>query len=366
MSRSLSELAYMVGEGLLQDHFDKANWSIGKQPTILRVPDGKGGTVLKIKAVPIHVDMNVIYDDTQLQQAKTIRFKDVFDKWKRVSIRSGNPHALPEEETAWTYDPATDKVTCTINSVTSVGFISDGVFDDFTFEVEVQSTNGDDDTMGIVVAYVEEGGVSHSLFLGRTASNTGPVATNPNKPFSVMYDGKTGNTVQSYVVGGVVGNLKFPNGNAIPDTGIITNGGNGGWNLYGPVKIKVVRKASSLTCYTTNLGSTEYEAINSFTIDLTKDARLARFMKPCAIGYFSQSQAATSWRAIQQPGLSLPIYDARDGSVWRYSNGAWTRAASLENLDIVFPGQMVRSDLTGKFFYVNEDMSLSILGEYSK
>lgn len=363
MGRRLSELAYMIGEGLLQEHFDKANWSVGKQPTILRVPDGKGGTVLKVKAIPIHVDMNVIYDDTQLQQAKTIRFKDVFDTWKRVSIKSGNPHSTPEEENAWTYDAVTDKVTCTVNSASIVGFISADQYDDFTFEVEFISTNGDDDSMGLMLAYVEEGAIAHSLMVYRAASTVVPTGQNPAMPFAAAYEGPA---AQKYVIGGVVGNLQFPNGTPIPPEGITSNGGFGGWNVHGAVKIKVVRKGTSLTCYTTNKGSEVYEAINSFTIDLTKDSRLARFTKPCAFGYIAYSQPATTYRAIQQPGLGLPIYDARDGSVWRYSNGTWLNSPSLDNLDIIFPGQMVRSDLTGKFFYVNEDMSLSIIGEYSK
>lgn len=362
MGRKLSELSNYISRGLLDQHFDRANWSVGKQPTILRVPDGKGGTELKIKAVSIHADVSVISNDTELLQAKTIRFKDVFDKWKRVSIKSGNPHAAPAEEDAWTYDAASDSVTCTINSGSIVGFIGDRTYDDFTFELELNSTNGDDDSMGIIVAYVEEGAVAHSLMLYRTASTVVPVAQNPAFAFGLAYEGPV---AQKYVVGGVVGNLVFPNGNPIPDAGITTNGGMGGWNVHGPVKIKVVRKANSLTCYTTNKGSDVYDPINSFTVDLTKDARLARFTKPCAIGYLAYSQPATTYRAIQQPGLGLPIYDSRDGSVWQYINGVWSKSPGLADLGLLYPGQMVRSEITSKLFYVNEDLSLSVIGDFS-
>ena len=362
MGKLLSELNNGITKGLLEQHFDFANWSVGKQPTILRVPNGKGGTELKIKAIPIHADMSIINTDTELLQAKTIRFKDVFDKWKRVSIKSGNPHAVPAEEDAWTYDAASDSVTCTINSASTVGFISDGTYDDFTFELELNSVNGDDDSMGIIVAYVEEGSISHSLLLYRSASTVVPFGQNPAFPFGLAYEGPT---AQKYVVGGVVGNLVFPNGTAIPAAGITTNGGMGGWNIHGPVKIKVVRKANSLTCYTTNKGSDVYDPANSFTVDLTEDARLARFTKPCAIGYMAYSQPSTTYRAIQQPGLGLPIYDSRDGSVWQYVNGAWSKSPSLVDMGLLYPGQMVRSEITSKLFYVNEDLSLSVIGDFA-
>lgn len=362
MGKLLSELNNGITKGLLEQHFDFANWSVGKQPTILRVPNGKGGTELKIKAISIHADMSIVSNDTELLQAKTIRFKDVFDKWKRVSIKNGNPHAVPAEEDAWTYDAASDSVTCTINSASTVGFISDGTYDDFTFELELNSVHGDDDSMGIIVAYVEEGSISHSLMLYRSASTVVPVGQNPAFPFGLAYEGPT---AQKYVVGGVVGNLVFPNGTAIPAAGITTNGLNGGWDLLGPIRLKVVRTPTSITCYSANKGSTTYDAANSFTVNLNSDPRLAKFMEPCSIGYIAYSQPEATFKAIQQPGLKLPIIDQRDNSLWLWSGTAWVKNTMTAANRPYKPGQIVRSAVNGKSFVANNGNALIQMGKFT-
>lgn len=284
-----------------------------------------------------------------------------------------------DELTSWQYDEANDRVVSTINSYTVVGFISPGKFDNYTFEVEISSANADDDGIGLCVGYKEINGKAYALLLmrmgGSNANVDGSFPATPTPPLSLVYQATIGpgyaqpgpyvNDPEGYRVKGVVGNLVYPDGTAIPATGIPDNGAHGGWNMLGPIRLKVVRTPTSITCYSTNKGSTSYVAANSFTVDLTSDPRLTKFQEPCSIGYVAYSQAESTYKPIQQPGLKLPIVDQRDNSLWTWNGTTWVKSTLTAANRPYKPGQIVRSAVNGKSFVANNGNTLIQMGKFT-
>lgn len=372
--------------------FDRGNWGVGHHITPQPVTVN-GVTDFKLVSQPGLVNVSVVNDDASLAEAKATSFKTIFDTWKRIALIGNNPSMPPyqdtqvganqgsmiDELTSWQYDAANDRAISTINSTTVVGFISPGKYDNYTFEVELSSSSGDDDGIGLCVGYKEINGKAYALMLfragGSNAIPEGSYQVGPVKPLTLIYQAKIGplypqpgpyvNDPESYSVAGVTGKLVFPDGIPIPAAGITTNGLNGGWDLLGPIRLKVVRTPTSITCYSANKGSTTYDAANSFTVNLNSDPRLAKFMEPCSIGYIAYSQPEATFKAIQQPGLKLPIIDQRDNSLWLWSGTAWVKNTMTAANRPYKPGQIVRSAVNGKSFVANNGNALIQMGKFT-
>lgn len=369
--------------------FDRGNWGVGHHITPQPVTVN-GATEYKLVSQPGLVNVSVVDSDVMLNAAKTASFKTVFDSWSRIALIGNNPRMPPyvdpalggitvDELTSWQYDEANDRVVSTINSYTVVGFISPGKFDNYTFEVEISSANADDDGIGLCVGYKEINGKAYALLLmrmgGSNANVDGSFPATPTPPLSLVYQATIGpgyaqpgpyvNDPEGYRVKGVVGNLVYPDGTAIPATGIPDNGAHGGWNMLGPIRLKVVRTPTSITCYSTNKGSTSYVAANSFTVDLTSDPRLTKFQEPCSIGYVAYSQAESTYKPIQQPGLKLPIVDQRDNSLWTWNGTTWVKSTLTAANRPYKPGQIVRSAVNGKSFVANNGNTLIQMGKFT-
>lgn len=373
MGKLFSEIADLP-EDWPASLFKKPDWSVGHNLTVRKLPDGS----LDIKPIAPCVTVQVATNDQELTDAKAVSFATIFNTWTRVSIHGKNPHALPSEENAWTYNAATDAIVCSVNSETSIGFISPQKYDNYTFEVEVASTSADDDAIGLCVAYLpQDDGTVKSLMLFRQAgSNIGPAIweNSPVPALNLTYQGwRTNGAVptnaadrdsQGYTVAGTSGNLVFPDGTPIPSGGITTNGLNLGWDKLGAIRLKIVRTPTSITCYTTNKGSVVYDPVNSFTVDLTADPRLKPFQAPASIGFLAHSQPAGTYKSIQQPGLKNDIIDIRDYSVWKWENSQWVKHAMTADTCPFEPGQVVHSPLTKKSYFTNTNLTMFQIGSY--
>lgn len=109
-------------------------------------------------------------------ELSNIGFADVFNSWKRFSHHPANWNqpANSAELNAWEYDAATDTVKCTVNSSSYIGFVSDKEIGDFNFDVEVglplSSTDGDNDSITLVIAFKTKDGKEHNLSVVRSGS----------------------------------------------------------------------------------------------------------------------------------------------------------------------------------------------------
>lgn len=125
-------------------------------------------------------------------ELSNIGFADVFNSWKRFSHHAANWNqpANATELNAWEYDAATDTVKCTVNSSSYIGFVSDKEIGDFNFDVEVglplSSTDGDNDSITLVIAFKTKDGKEHNLSVVRSGSIENHL--NVTTLFGVYYD----------------------------------------------------------------------------------------------------------------------------------------------------------------------------------
>lgn len=112
-------------------------------------------------------------------------FERVFENWQRISRSSSPTHnetgdvnslvANYDETQTWVYDETLDLISSGINSATLIGFISPQPIENYTAEVILRSTNGDDDYIGLCIALAyDEEGIPHTLDVMRVLMGSAP------------------------------------------------------------------------------------------------------------------------------------------------------------------------------------------------
>lgn len=311
-----SSLKFMAGGAY--DLFGRNNnWSAGQ---VLRVtPDQT------VESMPTVRFMTVATTDADITNAKGAGFSQIFNTWGRISYSGGNPHYTPSEETQWSFDATTGRVSCTVNSGTVVGFIGPDYYDRYTMEVGISSPDGDDDCIGLCLAYIETNGVTHMLMAARQGAQSmlgAPLGT--SKLLNVVYDPSPVDR-SGWVVGCTNGSLSYPNGTK-PAGFLLDDTGHGGWGDNGLITLKVERTPTTITVWSSDKGSPHvYSDDNKVVVDLTSDNRLSVFIHPCRMGYAALSQMNSTWDVYQQPDYQVPIFDVRDRSMWAFESGQWVK-----------------------------------------
>lgn len=301
-------------------------------------------------------------EELNFQQAQKESFETVFNEWYRISRLDGaNPNnvdgdshsdqAMPSELTAWTYDAANDRIVCTINSASLVGFISDQRYNNYVLEVQVSSTSNDDDFIGVCVAHAEDtAGNSHVLTVIRSLHGRAPL----------IIDKNFGATDINYEVASVFSGLQWSNGSTA--TGPVTNGSLPGWSsLPNGHKIRITREDDLITVETT-LNNGTYHAPATTVIDLAADPELEVFRGHQRYGYVCFSQPNSTWDVLERTGDRYPIYDTRDNTIYTYENSAWvdqgTDLQYLVNDGTITPGGLHYNPVNGRWFYITPDLDL--------
>lgn len=210
-------------------------------------------------------------------------FADIFDTWLRYSHNGAIQPSNPSELNAWVYNPVTDKINCTLNSSTQIGFVSPTEYSDYDFQVELSSTSGDDDRIGIVIGFEVIGGVEYTLTAAR------------------QFDSVTGNSfVVTYNIGLAGGKVIGVNDGGLTPNIYHTGSGGTGWSTIHP-RLRAVRQGNIITVYTTDVNGVEWLDSKKIVIDLSADVDLQKFMTSSSIGFYSQSQPNATWDLITTP-----------------------------------------------------------------
>lgn len=350
-------VAFMSGGAY--DLLGRTGWGKGDALFVQTDTDG----TQEVVSDSLMTAMPIVTSASALTAQKNKKFQDVFNSWLRIAYANRDPKNQPSELTAWSYDAASDHVQCTVNSESTVGFISPNAYDSYTFEVIVSSTDADDDAIGLCVAYLPNAdGTADAIFLYRVAgSNVVPADSDSVYGFSLVLNPDSTRRA-STVLAGTSAGLHFPDGTAMPAK-VNTNGANGGWNTLGEIRLKVVRNGSVLTCSTSDKGNSAYVA--SFTFDLASRDDTKKFIAPARIGYICHSQGAATFNVLQQPGSKEPILDTTDGSVWKWENGAWVQyaAGSASLTGLIKRGRLYSSTFDRNLYYAFDDGILTLVGQ---
>ncbi|RJE76975.1 hypothetical protein BGP78_01635 [Pseudoalteromonas sp. MSK9-3] len=230
--------------------------------------------------------------------------EDVFNSWGRFAGAAYFPDASSAtgEAADWQFLRSPDRVSMPTNTGAGCGFISLDKLDNFSFEATLTSPDSDDDTIGLIVAFVREGSVNKFLALVRTKGGMGP-----NQGYGLIYS-ENGPWPPTWVI------------NDINIDGVA--GGFSG----AQTRVKIQRQGDVITCYTTNWNDVNnYQAASKITVDLNSDSRLNVFKGAQQYGYYTHSQAGSTYLDIEfNGGLDTSkIYDMQNNQCWEYSDNRW-------------------------------------------
>ncbi|KID56740.1 hypothetical protein JF50_12585 [Pseudoalteromonas luteoviolacea] len=247
--------------------------------------------------------------DQARQDYRPPTVQDIFNNWARFN---GNEYYLNKQDAearnsanakAWFYQASTDSVVMPLNVSPSNGFVSAEKVDNYTLEATLSSDSTDNDTIGVVAAFVREGNINYVLTI---VLNTG--GTPPNATGCGVYFGYAG-------VGS--GSDKL--------LGQYNIGTGGSWSNK-RVRVKVQRQGDIFKFYVTPWNQTgSFQSASEIVVDLNNDTDLHRFKGKQSYGYITYSQPNSTYLDIDlRGGLDVSkLYDAQNNDVWEYIGSAW-------------------------------------------
>ena len=296
----------------------------------------------------------VITDPNDLAEAKAaeVSWGRIYAEWL-VFSRGGPTYTnnyLPAERNSFTYDQATDVITSTVDSQSTLGFITPRQYDDYIFDVTCTSTSGwQNDPIGIVIGYnVDAQGNAHTL------------SYMPDRRFNdiranclVLDYGSTttvrnisGNTTGIKTMWGtlVADNTAHPVGKSVWNANPWVDNPNG-------YRLRVSKVGSVLTVESTNYNETTFVDAATFTFDLASDGGTALFAGPTQLGFTCQSQDFVVWTANEAPFLRNDVVDlyANEKHTYDQAAGAWVIVPF--NDDDLTSNQFHRNVRTGETFF---------------
>lgn len=210
--------------------------------------------------------------------SEALNWSEVFNNWTRFSHSNGEINSNPTEMNSWSYDSENDRILTTTNTVTYIGFVSDTIYTDYGLEATLKSTNGDNDHVSLVLAFLDNGTYQNTLSAVRVASGVGNyhwyieynLDTFTPESEDVIYDGSENITIKP-----------------------------SGWDdsLLG-TKVKAVRTGNLIRVITTEFDNTTYKPETEFVINLSADERLQQFEDGAAIGFGAFSQADSTFEDV--------------------------------------------------------------------
>lgn len=304
------------------------------------------------------IEAGLIDSDEELGLMQEYResFEVVFNQWQRFSRSAGHGYgttANPSEMQAWSYLPATDQLSCTINSATYIGFVSNKRYSRYTLETRLRSNNGDDDWIGLCAAVaVDAQGRTHTLDVLRALNGQAPMIVAKN--YSAV------NETLHLVMEG----LKWSDGTVA--TGSIPGNVRPGWNSFpNGILLKITREDDIITIETSQLDETEYFEPAKTVLDLSQDPRLSVFRGAQAYGYSCRSQANSTWDVLQRSGDRIPVVDIRTFKRYEFVGNQWV-VTQTSMAELIASGELVREWLhynavTGRYHYLTATDELKAL-----
>ncbi|TPG60105.1 hypothetical protein [Ewingella americana] len=306
-------------------------------------------TLGKIVSDSIFRKLRLISSDDELTLEKqTIKsFKEVFDTWTRSAT-------VPAELSAWTYNANLDIIANTTNSSGFVGVASPDSYSNNVFEITLSSTNGDDDLIGIILAFARVGTKDYTLSAIRSVGGFGNGKT--AGIWSIVYNLSQ---PDQKIIFKKSGELKWGNGGVGEtgaESGYVEGTAGQGWNAFpNGVSIKSTRDGDSFKVITTQLNDPDnYVASSEISLDLNSDAVLAVFKGSASVGFMALSQAASSWKIKTFSGGPNTIIDSRNGGVlwsYDYASSSWKQDTSYPIENAISAGRLYSNETTKALFY---------------
>ena len=252
--------------------------------------------------------------------------EDIFNSWARFDGATFYPTGTPPggQATKWTYSNGTIKST--VNSDNLIGFVSPNDVSNYTHGVTMSSTNADDDSIAVVVAFALVNNVANSLIAVRACGGITP-------SWGLVHFSGTSATV-------------LVNGDSVA-------AGSPGWQGKGPSRVEVTRNGNQVSIVCSQMGNLVIDESTRLNYTIPDNSP---FAGPKPYGYAARSQADATFSNIAMSGGldATVVYDARSMPakvmVYNFNTQSWEQDLSRSIFrDQGYP-RNVTNPATGKTF----------------
>ena len=191
--------------------------------------------------------------------------KQMYNNWNRFAHKDDQQPSASLDK--WTYNTNKDRVECTNNLVHHLyGYYSNKNYNRMILECSLGSTSGDDDAIGVLIAFAVVGGKEYTLSAMRNAGG------HPDFYYQVIY------------------NANQPDEKVIADGDNLVTQRDDGWNDLGETKMRVIRDGDTFNIKTSDHGSSQIDDSTELTVDLNSDSDLDKFKGKAPFGFCCWSQ----------------------------------------------------------------------------
>lgn len=288
----------------------------------------------------------------------TGQFNSSIDPATKKTINPGTYEACVNNAqfaaTSWVLLPNPDRIYCAANSGALTGFVSPLSFEYYKHSAIVTSKNSDDDTIGVVIAFVRDGaGTNHVLAAVRTQGGNRPA-----QGWAIVYY-KNSSVVQVFGEKSVSG----VNTNGTPG-----QGDRSGWSGR-MSKIYVVREGDKISAtaspWDLNEGALFPSDQSKIEINLADEKLgLKIFQGAKPYGYLSLSQLGSEYRGVDfiTGANDTYVYDLPNKIVYeKQASGIFKMRKDLDAFTHIGAPRKVGNPDTGKIFQLNADKSFVLL-----
>ena len=249
----------------------------------------------------------LIYEDQSQLDFELINRKpqtplSIFNSWGRFDGENyyDNKDTASGNAAAWLYNSTTGAVEMPSNVEPTNGFVSNLLYDNYDFEATVTSTNNDDDSIGLVAAFVRENNVNYYICI---VANMGGFSPQPAGGLGIYFN-----------------YIRSANYYPLYNGTITTSPSPTGWSGKS-VKLRIKREGDVIKFWNSNTDSTTLTVDPQFTLDLNTDPNLLRFKGKKKYGYMTLSQPYGSYKNISfTGGLENLLINANTREVYKYSD----------------------------------------------
>ena len=286
--------------------------------------------------------------------------------------------SAPLVASSWSLKKDPDRIFCGTNAGQLTGFVSPNNFEYYRHEANLTSANADDDTIGIVMAYVRDSsGNNHVLAAVRTQGGNRPSV----EGWGVVYylNGAVQKVVSAKKVGSVPTNQniaykKNADGSYYIDpttkAKVQTSGTGdyGGWSNR-MSKVQVIRQGSVFTAKASQWETYESSLVLDDSSLLTVDVSDAKngleiFKGARPYGYLSYSQLGSEYRGVvfSTGAAETYVYDLVNKIVYeKQSSGVYKARTDLDAFTHIGAPRKVGNPDTGKIFQLYADKTFKLL-----
>ena len=211
---------------------------------------------------------------------------------------------------AWIYNSASNAVEMPLNVEPTNGFVSNLLYDSYEFEITATSADADDDTIGIIAAFVRENDKNYYICL---TANMGGFEPQPQSGIGVFYNYIRSTEYENLYTGSIG---RYPS----PD----------GWRGK-TVKLKIKREGDIIQFWNSQVNSENLSLAPQFTLDLNSDPRFGRFKGKQKYGYMTLSQPYCTYKNIKfVGGLENLLIDPNSRSIYEFDlvSQKWVKSST--------------------------------------